>query len=199
MVLLRGFSVQHMSSCTKHPLRINLGTEVSQPINPAPPAIGLNFKPPIVACGLNPAHHTCSGILETGTFSLNLPGPELVEATDWCGLKSGKKHDKSGIFKTYTGELETAPMIEECPVNIECRVIQTMERPVHTVFIGEVVEVYFDERCLTEGVPDVSRIDPILYGPLKGRTAHSGGYWKLGEFLARAWDVGKRLREGNHD
>ena len=86
------------------------------------------------------------------------------------------------------------PLIAECPVNIECRVVQTMERQVHTVFIGEVVEVYFDEDCLTDGVPDVSKIDPILYGPVKGQSGLAGCYWKLGEYLARAWEVGKDLK-----
>lgn len=134
------------------------------------------------------------GIKENGTFSINQPTADMVKELDYCGLYSGRKVDKSALFENFYGKLESAPMIKECPVNIECRVVQTLERPVHTVFIGEVVEVYFDEDCLTEGVPDVSKIDPILYGPVKGRTGHSGCYWKLGEYLARAWEVGKDLK-----
>jgi len=135
-----------------------------------------------------------AGIKENGTFSINQPSVKMVKELDYCGLYSGRKVDKSALFENFYGTLETAPMIKECPVNIECRVVQTMERPVHTVFIGEVVEVYFDEDCLTEGVPDVSKIDPILFGPIKGRTEISGCYWKLGEYLAPAWEVGKELK-----
>lgn len=136
-----------------------------------------------------------AGIKENGTFSINQPTAAMVKKLDYCGLYSGRKVDKSALFENFYGKLETAPMIKECPVNIECRVIQTMERPVHTVFMGEVAEVYFDEDCLTEGVPDVKKIDPILYGPVKGRTEMAGSYWKLGEYLARAWEVGKELKK----
>ncbi len=135
-----------------------------------------------------------AGIRENGTFSIKQPSAGMVKELDYCGLHSGKKVDKSALFDNFYGTLETAPMIKECPVNIECRVIQTMERPVHTVFIGEVAEVYFDEDCLTEEVPDVSKVDPIFFGPVKGRTELSGCYWKIGDCLAPAWKVGKKLK-----
>lgn len=135
-----------------------------------------------------------AGIRENGTFSINQPTAAMVRELDYCGIYSGRKVDKSTLFENFYGKLETAPMIKECPVNIECRVVQTMERPVHTVFIGEVVEVYFDEDCLTDGMPDAAKIDPILFGPVKGRTELSGCYYKLGDYLARAWEVGKGLK-----
>ena len=148
------------------------------------------------AISISVAHkqYSNAGIKENGTFSINQPSGKMVKELDYCGLYSGRTVDKSVLFENFYGALETAPMIKECPVNIECRVVQTMERPVHTVFIGEVVEVYFDEDCLTEGVPDVAKIDPILFAPAKGRTETSGGYWKLGEYIAPAWKVGKALK-----
>jgi flavin reductase (DIM6/NTAB) family NADH-FMN oxidoreductase RutF len=136
-----------------------------------------------------------AGIKENGTFSVNQPSASMVKKLDYCGLYSGRKVDKSTLFENFYGKLKTAPMIKECPINIECRLVQTMERRVHTVFIGEVVEVYFDQNCLTEGVPDVSKVNPILYGPVKGRTKHSGQYWKLGDPMAKAWKIGKELFE----
>jgi hypothetical protein len=69
-----------------------------------------------------------------------------------------------------------------------------LQEAIRTVLIGEVAEVYFDEDCLTEGVPDVSKIDPIFFGPVKGQTQLSGCYWKMGDYLARAWNVGKELK-----
>ena len=136
-----------------------------------------------------------AGIRENGTFSINQPSTRLIKELDYCGIYSGRRVDKAALFDNFYGTLETAPMIKECPVNIECRVVQTMERPVHTVFIGEVVEVHVDEDCLTDGVLDVSKIDPILFGPIKGRTGASGAYWKVGERLAQAWEVGKALKK----
>jgi hypothetical protein len=72
----------------------------------------VNFKPPIVACGLNPTHHTARGIEQTQTFSLNLPSPEQVVATDYCGLASGTKVDKSRVFGSR-GQAGGAPMIRD--------------------------------------------------------------------------------------
>ena len=135
-----------------------------------------------------------AGIRENRTFSINQPSAKMVKELDYCGIYSGRKVDKSALFENFYGTLETAPMIKECPVNIECRVVQTMERPVHTVFIGEVAEVYFDEDCLTEGIPDVSKVDPIFFGPVKGRTELSGCYYKMGDYLAQAWTVGQKLK-----
>lgn len=148
----------------------------------------MNFKPPVVACGLNPAHHTCAGILETGTFSLNLPGPELVEATDWCGIVSGKKLDKSHVFDTYTGELKTAPMIETCRLTAECRVIKTEPFEMDTVFFGEVVSVYLDDEAAADGGPDWMKIDPLLF------TFPDKAYRHLGSYIAEAWRVGKNFK-----
>lgn len=147
----------------------------------------MNIKPTVVACGLNPAHHTCGGISENGTFSLNLPGPELVEVTDWCGLKSGKKHDKTRIFETFTGELETAPMIESCRLTAECRLIKTVPFDVDTVYFGEVVSVYIDDTAAVKGTPDWEKITPLLF------TFPDKGYWRLGSRIADAWSVGKNF------
>lgn len=148
----------------------------------------VNYKPVVVACGLSPTHHTASGISAKGTFSLNLPGEDLVEATDWCGIHSGKRVDKSRIFETFRGELENAPMIKACRLTAECRLVQTFPFPVDTVYFGEVAGVYIDESALKEGAPDWSRISPLLF------TFPDKGYWKMGDHVAEAWSVGKRFR-----
>ena len=145
----------------------------------------VNFKPTIVACGLNPTHYTCEGIMANGTFSLNLPGPDLVEATDWCGLKSGKKHDKTRIFETFTGEVKTAPMIQACRLTAECRVVKTVPFEVDTVFFGEVVSIYMDSTATTDSTPDWKKVNPLLF------TFPDKGYWQLGDHVAEAWKVGK--------
>jgi len=143
-----------------------------------------NFNPPIVACGLSPSHHTCRGLSAHGEFSLGLPGPELVEATDWCGLHSGKRTDKSGVFETFTGELAHAPMVRACRLTAECRVVRTVEFEVDTVYFGEVVGVYVDGDALAGDRPDWAKVAPLLF------TFPDKGYWKLGDRLAEAWSVG---------
>ena len=136
------------------------------------------------------------GIEENGTFSINQPTIDLVRQLDYCGMTSGRKVDKAALFETFYGELETAPMISECPVNIECRVVQTLTRSVHAVFLGEVVAVHASEEYLDEGLPDVGRIRPIFYAPdpSHGKGVHS--YWGLGERIGRAFEIGKELETG---
>lgn len=136
-----------------------------------------------------------AGIKKNGTFSVNQPSAAMVKKLDYCGLHSGRNVDKSVLFDNFYGELQTAPMIKECPINFECSVIQSIKRPVHTIFIGEIKEAYFDENCLTDGSPDISKIDPILFCPNLNTKINtkkfSGSYWKLGDYLAEAWKIGK--------
>jgi len=142
-----------------------------------------------VSLGMNKIHYTNAGIKESGTFSVNIPTVEMVKETDYCGLISGKNVDKAALFEVFYGNLKTAPMIEECPVNMECRLVQTVDFPRHDIFIGEIVEAYCEERCLTEGIVDLSKIQPILFA------MNDKSYWKLGERLARAWHVGKGFKK----
>jgi flavin reductase (DIM6/NTAB) family NADH-FMN oxidoreductase RutF len=136
-------------------------------------------------------HHTNAGIKEHGTFSVNIPSVELVKKTDYCGLVSGKDADKSGLFKTFYGKLKTAPMIEECPINMECKLAKTIDFPRHDVFVGEIVSTYCDNGLLKDGVPDISKLEPILF------VMNDRSYWKLGERLAKAWQIGKPQENKN--
>jgi flavin reductase (DIM6/NTAB) family NADH-FMN oxidoreductase RutF len=139
--------------------------------------------------------YTTAGIRDNGTFSVNQPTADMVRELDYCGLYSGRKVDKAALFENFYGQLQTAPMIKGCPVNIECRVEQTMERATHAVFIGQVVAVYVEEDYLTEGLPDVAKIEPIFYAPEIRGGKRGGSYWRLGDYLAQAWEVGKALRD----
>ena len=145
-----------------------------------------NPKPPYVMVALNKVHYTNKGIKENGTFSVNIPSAEMVEATDYCGLVSGSKYDKSNVFETFYGKLKTAPMIKECPFNAECKLIQTVDLPMEELFIGEIVGVFTEERYLTGGVPDIRKMNPILLVPQKK-------YVTVGAEVGPAWEMGKKL------
>ncbi len=77
--------------------------------------------PMYLSVSLNKRHHSTRGILENKTFSINVPSREMLIVTDYVGLVSGRNTDKSGLFDTFYGELETAPMIGECPLCMELR------------------------------------------------------------------------------
>lgn len=113
----------------------------------------------------------------------------MVVKTDYCGLVSGRKEDKSVLFDIFSGELEGAPMISECPINMECRLSQTIELSTHDVFVGEVVGTYVNEVLIENGKIDISRLRPLLFD------MSSRKYWSLGPEVARCWSVGNELKD----
>jgi flavin reductase (DIM6/NTAB) family NADH-FMN oxidoreductase RutF len=148
----------------------------------------VNFDPPMLAVALGAGHHTPGGIRENKTFSVCIPGVALVEKTDYCGLVSGKRVDKSGVFEVFYGDLETAPMIAECPLCVECLLAQVVELPSNLLMIGNIAGVYADEAILTDGKPDPAKFSPLVL------TMPDNHYWKLGEPCGSAWSAGKALK-----
>ena len=149
-----------------------------------------NANPPLVAIGVGKVHHTPKGIMENKTFSINYPNADMVEVADYCGLVSGKNVDKSGIFEIFTGILDSVPMISQCPLCMECRLVETMELATNYLFIGEIVASYAEEDCLTEGKPDIKKINPLLL------TMPDNSYWTVGDYVGKAWGAGKKRKDG---
>jgi len=146
-------------------------------------------EPAAVSLGMNKVHYTNQGIKTNKTFSINIPSTAMVKETDYCGLVSGKDENKSDMFKTFYGQLKTAPMIEECSINMECELIQTVDFPNHDLFIGKVVATHCDETVLTNGVADLGKVQPILFA------MNDRSYWSIGKKLATAWSVGKEYKK----
>jgi flavin reductase (DIM6/NTAB) family NADH-FMN oxidoreductase RutF len=139
-----------------------------------------------ITISLRKARYTSIGIKENGNFSVNIPSVDQVRETDYCGLVSGRDKDKSSLFQTFYGTLETAPMIQNCPVNLECKLKHTVDFPTHDLFIGEIIEAYCDDKYMKDGALDLAKVDPVLYGP--------DAYWKIGNPLAKTFNVGKNLK-----
>jgi flavin reductase (DIM6/NTAB) family NADH-FMN oxidoreductase RutF len=149
-----------------------------------------NANPPMIACGIANHHYTSQGITETKTFSVNIPSSDLMEKTDYCGLVSGAKTDKSQVFDVFYGSLKTAPMIRECPVTLECKLVHAIPLPTNTLYIGEIVGAYADGRVIKDGKPDFPEIDPLFL------TMPDNRYWTLGKYAGDAWSAGKKLIQG---
>lgn len=147
----------------------------------------VNPDPPYVAVAMGKSHFTNSGIQTNKTFSINIPSVDMADKVDYCGLVSGRKFDKAAMFETFYGRLETAPMINEFPFNAECRLVQTVEFPAEDLFIGEIVTAYCDEICLTEGVPDLKKINTFILSMSDKR------YRTVGQDIGGAWEIGKKL------
>lgn len=147
----------------------------------------VNAKPPMFAVALG-RHHTNQGIDDNRQFSINIPNIALMEKTDFCGLVSGAKRDKSQIFELFYGQLDKAPLIAECPVCMACEVVQTVMLPADTLYIGEPKEIYSEEKYLTNGQLDIRKIQPFML------TMPDNGYWSVGERIGAAWSAGKALK-----
>jgi flavin reductase (DIM6/NTAB) family NADH-FMN oxidoreductase RutF len=143
------------------------------------------YKPPSLMIGINKERYTLRGIKPNGAFSVNVASVEQVKMVDYCGIYSGAKKDKSRVFKIFHGMLKEAPLIEECPVNLECHVKHIVDMESHIVVLGEIMETHVSESCLTNGKADTKKIDPLIF------SYPDGQYWRMGEAIGRAFQLGK--------
>jgi flavin reductase (DIM6/NTAB) family NADH-FMN oxidoreductase RutF len=150
-----------------------------------------NMEPPMACVAIRHIRHTSKGILQNKTFSINVPSTDMVVETDFCGITEGAKTDKIAAckFDVFYGVLKTAPMIEQCPMNLECQVVQTVDLGTHNLIIGSIEEIYINEECMTNNKPDVDKIKPFCY--VFGTEL---SYRGIGKGIARAFNVGKQLK-----
>lgn len=123
-------------------------------------------NPPMVSISVRPERYSYPILKETGEFVLNLTTRELVYATDFCGVKSGRDVDKFAALglTPVPGTEVKAPLIEESPVNIECRVTEIKALGSHDMFLAEVVAVHADERFMDENHRfHLEKAEPIVY------------------------------------
>ncbi len=148
----------------------------------------VNTSPCLFAFSLG-KHRTNGAIEEHREFSVNWPDVSLLEKTDYCGIVSGAKTDKSGVFQVFYGESDKAPLIEECPICMAFSLYDIVKLPSHTMYIGEMKEIFVEDRVLTDGNPDIEKIKPFTL------TMPDNRYWAVGERLGAAWKIGKNLIE----
>ena len=100
-------------------------------------------NPPMLYISVRPERHSYKALHETGEFVVNLTTEKLAKATDFCGVRSGRDMDKFEQTDLKKGEAKkiNAPVIEDSPVNIECRVREEVALGSHTMFIGEVTDM----------------------------------------------------------
>jgi flavin reductase (DIM6/NTAB) family NADH-FMN oxidoreductase RutF len=144
-----------------------------------------SFTPPAVAVAIQKKRYTLEGIQETKVFSVNVPSSDMAKAVDYCGIYSGRNKDKSSIFTLSYGDLKSAPLIDECPVSLECTLIESLDLGSHTLIVGEIAETYLDEECTVNNKPAALKIDPLIFVP------GTLEYFKLGNVVGRAYRIGK--------
>ncbi|MBD3194810.1 MAG: flavin reductase family protein [Candidatus Lokiarchaeota archaeon] len=149
----------------------------------------VEHDPPMISISASKNHYTNRGIIENETFSVNTPSIDMVKATDYIGIKSGVDIDKSDIFDVIYGDLGTAPMIKDSPLNLECKLIHTVKLDIkHDIFIGEIKKAYAEDKIIKNNIPDVERLNPLIF------SMNDNNYWELGKHIGRAWSIGREFK-----
>lgn len=153
--------------------------------------VGIVSKtPPTIAVSLNHDRHTYANIKAIETFSVNVVPSRMAQVADACGLASGKKVDKQKLtgLDVSPGILAGVSLVEESPLNVECRYVSEVELGDYRLVLGEIVEIHACEEAFNEqGEVDVKVFDPLVY--LGGMRE----YWSLGKKEADAYRAGLAL------
>jgi flavin reductase (DIM6/NTAB) family NADH-FMN oxidoreductase RutF len=147
-----------------------------------------NSEPPMVSVAIRPSRYTMKGIKQTSEFSVNIPSTGQAREADYCGTVSGANADKTKVcgFNIFYGNLKNAPLIDQCPVNLECKVEHIIELGTHLLVIGRVEGTHVTDTCFTEGRPDINKIKPFVF------TATTPlNYLALGESVGKQFKIGK--------
>lgn len=148
--------------------------------------------PPTIGMAVRSTRNTLRLIEASGDFTVNVPRVGMEAAVDFCGIVSGAGVDKfaaAGLTPAQAS-LVSAPLVAECPFNIECRVVGVHEMGEYRLVLGEIVETHADEEILNAaGKVDIGLLDPLLYVP--GTQQYRG----VGPKVADAYVVGVPLKE----
>lgn len=131
-------------------------------------------EPPMVGLGIRPSRHSHKLIKDSKEFVVNIPAAKIVKETDCCGVTSGRDVDKFAETQLTAEKADkvAAPLIRECPVNMECVLKEVVPLGAHDLFIGEIVQVHVDQDILdAKGNVDIKKADPFTY--------NQGEYWNL--------------------
>lgn len=148
-------------------------------------------NPPMAYIAVRPERHSYPMIRESGEFVINLTTKELAHATDFCGVRSGRDHNKWTDCRLTPAPADTVkcPLIAEAPVNIECKVRQVLELGSHHVFVADVTAVHVAEKYMDEkGTFHLENAGLLAYS--------HGTYYSLGKALGH-FGYSIRKKKGN--
>ncbi|MCD8165257.1 MAG: flavin reductase family protein [Bacteroides sp.] len=148
-------------------------------------------NPPMCYISVRPERHSYNILKKNMDFVINLTTEEMAFATDWCGVRSGRDYNKFEEMKLTPGKatMVTAPIIEESPLSIECRVKEILSLGSHDMFIADVVNIKADTGYLNpeNGKFELRQSDPLVY-------LH-GNYYGMGDKIGKfGWSVEKKKK-----
>jgi len=121
--------------------------------------------PAAIGISIRPSRYSYDILNETGEFVVNIPDVSHIRIVDYCGTRSGRDEDKWEVLNLTKGKpVKTqVPLLEEFPINIECKVIKTEDLGSHRRYIGKVLAIHANEDVLSDGKVDPLKLNPILY------------------------------------
>ena len=147
--------------------------------------------PPMCYISVRPERHSYAILKKNMEFVLNLTTKDMAYQTDWCGVRSGRDYDKFKEMNLTPGKatIVQAPIVEESPLCIECRVKEILSLGSHDMFIADVVNVLADEKYID---PQTGRFDMEKANLL----AYShGNYYEIGNHIGKfGWSVQKKVK-----
>ncbi|MHA1409019.1 MAG: flavin reductase family protein [Candidatus Odinarchaeia archaeon] len=147
-----------------------------------------NSNPPCVYVSLRKATYTYENILYRKAYTVNIPSEFHVKTADFVGTVSGRTVDKfseSGLTPIKSTMVD-APYVKEYPVVVECKLLRNIELGLHTMFIGEILDVKADTSVLgSNGLPNMEKLKPFLYSPTDSK------YYKINSLLGKAFSIWK--------
>ena len=148
-------------------------------------------NPPMCYISVRPERHSYDIIKKNMEFVINLTNEDMAFATDWCGVRSGKDHNKFAEMKLTPAksELINAPIVKESPLSIECKVKEIIKLGSHDMFIADVVNIQADKRFIDPMTGEFKLFDAKLI-------AYSHGHYnKLGDEIGKfGWSVKKKKK-----
>ncbi|MFO7914713.1 MAG: flavin reductase family protein [Candidatus Krumholzibacteriales bacterium] len=149
--------------------------------------------PPCVTVSLREATYTYGNIKHSGAYTVNIPSEELAPVAAFTGRVSGRDRDKfdaTGLTPVRS-ELVDAPLVKEFPLTLECKVIKTIELGLHTMFIGEIMDVKADSSILNgKGTPDPSKLNSFIY------SVGGWGFYRVGEHIGSVGNLAREIESG---
>lgn len=150
-------------------------------------------RPPCVTVSLREATYTFGNIMERGAFSVNIASESFAKEVAYFGSVSGRDVDKFSTTELtpIKSDLVDAPYIKEFPLVIECKLQQTFELGLHTMFIGEIMDVKADKSILGgDGLPAMVKLKPFVFAP------GSWEFYRTGENLGEIDSLAKEIKKG---
>jgi flavin reductase (DIM6/NTAB) family NADH-FMN oxidoreductase RutF len=148
--------------------------------------------PAMLSISIRPGRHSYELIRKSGEFVVNLTTAAMARAVDWCGVKSGRDHDKFAEMKLtpQPAKFIGAPLISESPVNLECRVREARELGSHVMFIAEILAVHADPAYfdMKTGFFNLAAAEPLCY-------CH-GHYYRLGKHIGKFGFAVEKKKQG---